>query len=155
MKKTFAPALLAILFVSFTLMGIWDATWLAFQAFSFVAQVKETILKPPKAPTWQPRSTEQGKHPKDIKRGELALGVRGDGDYAPLIFAQPDGAVRAAGKNVQTGPDWVSIAVDKQGRVICSPESFRALLSAFQLKPGEKIIIQGPPMKVKGLRVKP
>ncbi len=153
MKKTFAPALLAILLVSFTLMGIWDATWLAFQAFSFVVQVKETILRPPKAPTWKPRSTEEGKHPKNIQRGELALGVRSDGDYAPLILAQSDGAIRAAGKNVQTGPDWVSIAVDKQGRVICSPQSIAELAKHFRLKPGEKIIIQGPPVKVEGFRV--
>ncbi len=152
MKKTFAPALLAMLFVGFTLLGIYDGAWLLFQGFSFVAQIKEEMLKPPKAPTWQPRSTEEGKHPRDIERGELALGVRNDGDYAPLMIIQDTGAVRAAG--VHDGK-WIPIQLDAQGHVICSPESFKALMSAFQLKPGEKIIIEGPPMKVKGLRVKP
>ena len=151
MKKTFAPALLAMLFVGFTLLGIYDGAWLLFQGLSFVAQVKQGALKPPKAPTWKPKSTEQGMEPKNIKRGTLALGVRNDGEYAPLMIINDTGAVRSAG--VHDGK-WIPIQVDAQGHVICSPESFKEWAKQFHLKPGEKIIIHGPPVPT-GLRVKP
>ena len=83
--------------------------------------------------------------------GIMALGIDNRGDYAPLIM-QNDGAVRAAGKwhDDKTGKDhWPTIQVDKEGRVICSPESLAVMARMFKLKPGESITIHGPPLEKK------
>ena len=146
MTRGIWPAFLATALIGSYAFHIWGLTNLGIRGLAFLrAQITEETLKPPEAPTWAPRSTQEGKHPKDIAKGELALGVAQSGDYAPLLITPDDGSVRAAGKNTQTGPEWVAIKVDKAGRVICSPASFAALLRQFKLKPGERIVIEGAP----------
>ena len=145
MRRGIWPAFLAVVFIAFGLLGLWDMSWLAFKTLDLIrAQIQEETLKPPAAPTWaEPNAV--GYPIRDIEKdkGIMALGVNNAGDYAPLIM-QDDGAVRAAGKNVQTGLDWVSIKVDKAGRVICSPESFQGMVERL-LRPGERIVIERPP----------
>lgn len=168
MTRGIWPAFLTLAFIGFGLLGIWDLTWLAFQTLDAIRTQTTRLLKPPAAPTWNPdeeqpaeptstggstwrRDVEQpaaaGRHIRDIPikkdEGIMALGVNNAGDYAPLIM-QDEGAVRAAGKNVQTGPEWVAIRVDKAGRVICSPESFQGMVERL-LKPGERIVIERAP----------
>ena len=166
MKRAIWPAFLASVLVGFGIFHIWGMTEIAFQTLDFVRNqitektddllgVRDDATLP--VPAWADRATggrrdvelgAAGRHVRDIPLGKdegiIALGVNNEGDYAPLIM-QADGAVRAAGKNVQTGPEWVPIAVDKQGRVIISPDSIPRL---FNLQPGERIIIMGPPAKV-------
>ena len=150
------PAFLTLAFISFGLLGLWDLTWLAFKTLDAIRTQITQVLEPPAAPTWKAgdmgrRDVEQpataGRHIRDIPLGRqdegiMALGIDNRGDYAPLIM-QDEGAVRAAGKNVQKGSDWVAIVVDKAGRVICSPNSF----PGFNLAPGETITITGPPLE--------
>jgi hypothetical protein len=148
MKRALWPAFLASALVAFGLFHLWDMTQLAWHGLRLI---QLQVMEPPAAPTWQPRSTEEGKQAKDFKQGELALGVEPGGDYAPMVIIRDSGAVRAAGKNAQLGPEWVPIRVDKEGRVICSPLSFAHLAKMFQLKPGERIILEGssPPKVLK------
>jgi len=124
-KHVIWSAFLASVLVGFGIFHIWGMTEIAFRTLEFVrSQIVRDDLQP----------AVQGRHVEDIAgkdHGIIALGVNNEGDYAPLIM-QADGAVRVAGKNVQTGPEWVAIAVDKQGRVIVSPHSLR-------------IAIEGPP----------
>ena len=150
MRRGIWPAFLAVVFIAFGLLGIWDMSWLAFKTLDLIrSQIQEETLEPPAAPTWADPNAA-GYPIKDIPiekdSGIMALGLNNAGDYAPLIM-QDEGAVRAAGKNVQTGPEWVAIRVDKVGRVICSPESFKAMIDLFKLKPGERIVIEGAPAK--------
>lgn len=147
MRRAIWPAFLGCLLVAAWGLHIWDVTNLAFWGLAAIrAQISEEILKPPAAPTWaEPNAV--GYPIKDIPiekdSGIMALGVNNAGDYAPLIM-QDEGAVRAAGKNVQTGPEWVAIRVDKEGRIICSPESFQGMVERL-LKPGERIVIERAP----------
>ena len=149
MKRGIWPAFLAVTFIVFGLLGLWDMTWLAFKTLDLVrSQFIEEPLKPPAAPTWaDPNAVGYPIRDIPIEKdsGVMALGVNNAGDYAPLIM-QNDGAVRAAGKwrDEKTGKDhWIAIQVDPQGRVICSPKSFPGL----KLAPGEVITIHGPPAK--------
>lgn len=155
MRRGIWPAFLTLAFIGFGLLGLWDMTWLLFKTLDLVrSQIIEEPLKPPAAPSWRPdveQPAAAGRHVRDIPLGRkdegiMALGINNAGDYAPLIM-QNDGAVRAAGKNVQTGSDWVPIKVDKEGRVICSPESLAVMARMFKLKPGESITIHGPPLE--------
>lgn len=162
MRRGIWPAFLALVFVASGLLGIWDISWLAFNAFKTLdliwSQIIQEPLKPPAAPTWSPdvgQPATVGRHIRDIPLGRrddilpnegnegiIALGIDNAGDYAPLIM-QNDGAIRAAGKwhDGKTEKDhWIALRVDAQGRVIVSPESFWGL----SLAPGETITIHAP-----------
>ncbi len=119
MKNTGFQTLLAFLFVWALLFHLFETTNLVFRFLHFI---QTQVIEPPKAPSWKPRSTEEGKHAKDIRQGELALGVNEIGDYAPMALVAPSGAVRAAGRHLPLSREerWVPIRVDSQGRAICS-----------------------------------
>ncbi len=148
MRRAIWPAFLASVMVGFGIFHIWGMTEIAFKTLDFV---RNQITEKTYDVLGVRDDITAGRHVSDIPLGRrdveeiMALGVNIEGDYAPLLMSN-DGAVRAAGKNVQTGPKWVAIAVDKQGRVIVSPDSF--LNFPFNLQPGERIIIEGPPAKV-------
>jgi hypothetical protein len=154
-KRGIWPAFLTLAFIGFGLLGLWDMTHLAFMTLDAIrSQIQGEPLKPPAAPSWAPgpEPNAAGYPIRDIPlggkdEGVMALGVNNAGDYAPLIM-QNEGAVRAAGKwrDEKMGRDhWVAIQVDAEGRVICSPDSFKAMARMFNLKPGERIEIHGPP----------
>lgn len=147
MRWAIWPAFLALAFVSFGLLGIWDVVWVAFKTLDLIrSQMQEEPLKPPAAPSWKPRPDHfgakwtdplaaAGRHIRDIPfglgvkddvlstgEGIAALGIDSNGDYAPLIM-QNEGAVRAAGKwhDDKTGKDhWPTIRVDKQGYMMAA-----------------------------------
>lgn len=134
MKKTIWPAFLASALVGFGIFHIWDLTNLAFRTLDFV---RMQVMEPPAAPSWKPRSKTEGRPADQVRQGELLLGVRNDGDYAPAFLDDRTGALRAAGRTIDNR--WVPIKLDRQGRVICSPDSFWKL----NLFPGETMVIEG------------